>query len=477
MRKKEFFWLSSSVLGCIASLLWLSGAMAGTADLVVGTKNGNVNFYKNNGGNFVQTQVLPSGTGPHGLAIADFNEDGIPDLVNTNGGFSGNKRLMFFLGNAAGGFEAGIPLYLDFEPGRGVAVGDFNNDGHADVMVAQWTGTNVQLYLGDGKLTGSNALDHFTLSEERTVGSKPNQIEAADFNEDGNLDAVVTTWNLASVAVLFGNGSGGFSSELVLAGRGIRAQGPAVADINKDGHADIAFGYGIEPYVSAYLGNGNGTFGTRIDRQAYCGLMKIADMNNDGYGDLVAYNIISGTVPYLFHIYLWNPTTGSYPEIPVTSIGSLPSNSDMDVADFNADGNNDVAMAQDAYSKVEIYYGNGQGGLTKATDIVLSSGAQSVIAAELDGTVTSFLTIAINHLIDLPDIAFDNVAHRTVLITRLTQAMNDYLSDPNGARAKLNSALLRVDGDSQQKDWIILAYDSERAIIDSLIQKAYDLIE
>jgi hypothetical protein len=82
---------------------------------------------------FQAAQAYPVGTAPTSVAAGDFNGDGKPDLAAAN---HGSNSVSILLGNgdgtfqAARGFDAGSSA-LSF----GIAVGDFNGDGKADVAV------------------------------------------------------------------------------------------------------------------------------------------------------------------------------------------------------------------------------------------------------------------------------------------------------------------------------------------------------
>ena len=124
----------------------------GIQDLAVANDGGNVSvsvLLGNGSGNFSASSGSPFGTAgnsPYSVSVADFNGDGIQDLAVVNA-FSNNVDIL--LGDGNGSFaEAAIsPLAVGTEPVAS-AVADFNGDGIEDVVVANWTDGTVTVFLG-----------------------------------------------------------------------------------------------------------------------------------------------------------------------------------------------------------------------------------------------------------------------------------------------------------------------------------------
>src|SRR6201993_3423601 len=138
----------------------------------------------------------PSGAGADALpivAIGDFNNDGIPDIVSAP--FGG---IAVSLGNGDGTFAA--PLIPNVDSADGInafGVGDFNGDGNTDLLVDDEDTGKLTVLLGKGDGT-------FTAGQSLTFSSIT--IAVADFNGDGKADAAVAGHN--GTTILLGNGDG-----------------------------------------------------------------------------------------------------------------------------------------------------------------------------------------------------------------------------------------------------------------------------
>ena len=142
---------------------------------------------------FLPPVTFPVGVHPRAVTVADFNNDGKPDLavVNTGPFSTSQSSLSVLLGNGNGSFQPAVTTnVLNSGPATGnagsVAVGDFNGDRLLDVALntAGPAGPAVEVLLGKGD--GSFQPNHLILS----VGQTPLSVAVGDFDRNGALDLV-----------------------------------------------------------------------------------------------------------------------------------------------------------------------------------------------------------------------------------------------------------------------------------------------
>jgi len=204
------------------------------------------------------------------------------------------------------------------------------------------------------------------------VGGDPNAIAGGDINGDGRFDLVVTINNIdIGLALLMGNGDGTFQAPVHLPNTAV-ADSPSavVTDLDNDGLNDIAIAHNASCYIapcrnsplmSVLMGNGDGTFQPSDDFEVGVGMNQIAvgDFNRDGIKDLV----ISGSSARLYR--LEGVGDGTFVQLPTLTLDASPSfveASDVDVADFNRDGIQDLTVALSTNSsRLVVLIGIGDG--------------------------------------------------------------------------------------------------------------------
>jgi hypothetical protein len=333
-------------------------------------------------------------TMPGGVALLDYNNDGLLDIFLVNGGRTTSPMQVpenfdrqnprywnrLYRQNKDGGFtdvtqQAGLANAGDGNYGMGVAVGDYDNDGYPDIFVTNY-GKNILYHNnGDGTFTDVTA--------KAGVAGGGWSVSAGffDYDNDGKLDLFVTRymdWDTkhnkdcggnyhtycppeefpATTNFLYhNNGDGTFtdvSQRSGIAAKKGRALGVAFADYDEDGFTDIFVANdGMQQYL--FHNNGNGTF-TELGLEAGAALSQdgrrlsgmgvvFQDYDNDGRPDV----IVTELPREIYGVY-HNDGGGSFSYRSLeTGLGVLSSGSSgwgVGLEDFDNDGWKDLFVAQ-----------------------------------------------------------------------------------------------------------------------------------
>jgi hypothetical protein len=333
-------------------------------------------------------------TMPGGIALLDYNNDGLLDIFVVNGGritspmhtpenFDRSNPIYWnrlYRQNKNGSFtdvtrEAGLANPGDGNYGMGVAVGDYDNDGYPDIYVTNY-GRNILYHNnGDGTFTD--------VTEKAGVRGGGWSASAGffDYDNDGKLDLFVTRymeWNTqdsktcggewhtycppeefpATTSILYHNrGDGTFedvSSKSGIAAKKGRGLGVAFADYDDDGFTDVFVANdGMQQFL--FHNNGNGTFTERA-LEAGAGLSEdgrrlsgmgvvFQDYDNDGRPDI----IVTELPREIYGVY-HNDGKGTFSYQSLQAgLGVLSSGSSgwgVGLEDFDNDGWKDLFVAQ-----------------------------------------------------------------------------------------------------------------------------------
>lgn len=321
--------------------------------------------------------------GPSAVTIADVNNDGKADLVVANSGtyptYSGSVSV--YRGNGDGTFQPAV-TYSTGVGSSFVAVGDINGDGAPELIVANWEGTvSVLGNKGDGT---------FLPPRNYGTGQSPFALVLGDFNGDGTVDIAVANSGDSTVTLLLGSGTGAFTrgSSIPV---GSTPQSIVVGDFNGDGNTDLAVA--STAGVSVLLGNGNATFQPAVNYIAGSNPYSVvtADFNGDGRLDLAVANLDSGNVSVLL-----GNGDGTF-----RAAANYPAGINSEyvaVGDFNGDGAADLAVANfgpssDTGGNVSILYGNGNGSFRSPQNYLAGSTPYFVAAGNLNGDATADLAV------------------------------------------------------------------------------------
>jgi hypothetical protein len=165
------------------------------------------------------------------LRTADVNADGHLDIVVA--GFE-QSGVTVLLGDGHGGFKdaPGSPFAAGDNP-FAVAIVDLNDDGHADIAVANYSGHAVDTTKDAVNILYGDGSGRFQRGPTRSVGASPVMIAAGDVDGDGQPDVAVSDSSGNAITLLLNDG-GKFDRVDVPVGR--QPQGIGIARLT-DGRA------------------------------------------------------------------------------------------------------------------------------------------------------------------------------------------------------------------------------------------------
>jgi hypothetical protein len=408
--------------------------------------------------------AFTSGGAPATYAVADVNGDGKADLVFLNTGLTalnaGNNNapysyaypvLFVALSNGDGTFKTPVPYTFpqlapagDFDNSLTVSnlqIADFNKDGHPDLILTY------------------------------------NDVEGATFG-----GPAVNAYDQGFV-VFLGNGDGTFKTTPLLTptyssntanNDGNLPYVSSIADLNGDGIPDLVV---LHPYFTltngagvsttqlvTYLGNGDGTFKPPVAFPSASNVLSpvLADFNKDGKLDVAFINAADAVSAGRLEIALGNGD-GTF-KAPTTNL-SIFSGAGLAAADFNGDGNPDLALFGEVAG---VFYGNGDGTLSSIdssgtygpTDLIQISTGSTAVAVDLNHDGKPDILAGGTALLNLygatpPFLVLDDLAATTIQVTSSASTVS------SGSSVTLTGTIVPAQGATATPSGIVTFLNGE----------------
>lgn len=226
----------------------------------------------------------PAGSDATAAVAADFNHDGSVDLAVSSGRIDPVGSVVVFRGNGDGTLKAPIKTQVAGGAG-GIAKADFNRDGDPDLAVADGPAGKVSVLLGKAGAT-------FGAARAYAVDDFPGEVAAADFNRDGRTDLASANSNGRSVSILLAK-RGGFRKATDISFTDF-AERLTISDFNRDGRPDLVVVLGqFGGRVAILRGRAGGHF--TAPQKLAAGTaptdVAVADLNHDGRRDLAVSDL------------------------------------------------------------------------------------------------------------------------------------------------------------------------------------------
>jgi DNA-binding transcriptional MerR regulator len=373
-----------------------------------------------------------TGTNPYSVAIGDINNDGYADLAVAN---SGSTSVSVFINNKNGTFAAKVDYTTGSNP-RSVAIGDVNNDGYMDLAVANSGSTSVSVFINNKNGTFAAKVDY-------TTGSNPRSVAIGDVNNDGYMDLAVANYGSTSVSVFINNKNGTFAAKVDYT-TGTNPNSVAIGDINNDGYADLAVANYGSTSVSVFINNKNGTFAAKVDYTTGTNPNSVAigDINNDGYADLAVANYGSTSVS----VFINNKDSTFAAKVDYTT-GTHPGS--VAFGDVNKDGYLDMAVTNSNSTTVSVFINNKNGTFAAKVDYAGSSPTSVAIGdinndGYIDLAVANYSSTSVSVFINNKDGTFAAKVDYTTGSSPYSVAIGDVNNDGYMDLAVANSSSTSV---------------------------------
>jgi hypothetical protein len=335
-----------------------------------------------------QIELNTFSSNPNDIKAADLNNDGWKDVVTTSTSARTSDGFQINLSNGSGGF---LPAFIDpaGQNTNSIMIGDADNDGIPDILTTDSYSTQITVHKNFGNANFPNPRLF------PTGNSVAGSVDAADIDNDGDLDVVVSASGGTAVGVTvrvfknIGNGNFDQGTTYSIRSGGVQAK---FRDLNNDNKPDLLFATAISspPYDFHFaFNNGDGTFGA-IQTKAIggCGWYDIdaADFNNDGLNDVVltewlGCQNVSESARRIF--VCLNQGNGVFSAPIIKLVGPHPA--PMGIADFNRDGNLDIVTGVSG-ANLEINLGLGNGDFLPPVPYSIGSqgGAVDIVIADFN---------------------------------------------------------------------------------------------
>ena len=361
----------------------------GLPDVAVGAGeagSGEVSIFRNLGGGTLSAAPVVSrtaGNNTSAVVVGDFDGNGTQDVAAAA---EDSNQVLVFLGNGKGGLDTGHVTSVGNQP-RALVAGRFDADAILDLAVACAGDDRVRVLKGNGDGT-------FTAGPILTVGDEPVGLAAADLEPDGDLDLVSANHSAGTVSILTNDGTGVFTPAGVSPVVGGTPTGVAVLQVAGTSRLDIVTASGPNTWVDLLLDDGAGGYQAATHPSVLLGPQSVVpvDADADGRLDLAVPCRTSDAVAVLLARPPGPPPLAAAVRY---AVGSQPAAAAA--VDLDGDLDVDLAVANEGASTVSILLNNGSGGFSAfGGPRTVRSGPRAIVAGDFDRDGIQDLAVSSN---------------------------------------------------------------------------------
>jgi len=262
---------------------------------------------------------------------------------------------------------------------------DFNNDGNADLAVTSYnddkTSNAIKVLMGAGDATFGTAVSY-------TTDTAPSSITSADFN-GGGIDLAVANSDDNTISVFINNTDGSFANKVDYT----TATTPVyilAAELN-GANIDLVTANSGNNTISVFINNNDGSFATKTDYSTgqTPNAITAADFDSDGDIDLAVTNSTDNTVSVFI-----NNGAGLFAAKVDYTTGTAPSS--IASQDISGDSYPDLVISNSGSDSISILINNGNGSFASKLDYATGTTPKFVSISDLDND--SDLDIAVSNI-------------------------------------------------------------------------------
>ncbi|MEZ6119717.1 MAG: FG-GAP-like repeat-containing protein [Pirellulaceae bacterium] len=331
--------------------------------------------------NSVSTNFLAGGNDLLSIGSGDFDGDGDIDLVADN--LVGDIRIAT---NDGSGIFADAGLILDTAGEiESLKVVDIDGDSDLDIIAVTYdvfnTNPAVHVLTNDG--TGS-----FTVVSMETAFLGADDIAFGDLDNDGDIDIAATFWSGGNVAWYENMGAGSWTKQFI--DQAFGAISVEIADMNGDGFNDLVVGARNINEVVLFTNDGvaDPTFARStagMVSQAF--FVSTADLDGDGDLD-IAYQGLNGITGWLENDGTASPTFTDH------FLADYGTTRHINTNDYDNDGDQDLFVAHSGGSELLLWTNDGTGMFTESVVDTTATNIRRIEFGDIDGDGDDdFLTV------------------------------------------------------------------------------------